>query len=151
MIEKVYKHDFVRNMKALDACMACGYPEKLHANMREAPTEMTSLREIKDKLDELLAILKGNDVWPGLDKRSDNLFVLQATNFAELAESQGKLLARLDAMDAGLHETAMRNHQQLRKELGDEIEKVEVLLLRVLARPPRKASKKARRAVGKVR
>lgn len=67
------------------------------------------------------------------------------TKLDALAESQGKLLARLDAMDAGLHETAMRNHQQLRKELGDEIEKVEVLLLRVLVRPPRKASKKARR------
>lgn len=30
-----------------------------------------------------------------------------------LAESQGKLLARMDAIDSGLHETAMRNHQQI--------------------------------------
>ena len=42
--------------------------------------------------------------------------------FNALAESQGKLLARLDALDAGLHETAMRNHQQIMAALKEILE-----------------------------
>lgn len=57
----------------------------------QPPTEMTSLTQIKDKLDAIKEQLR--------------------------------------AMDAGLHEAAMRNHQQVLAQF----------------RPPRKASKKARR------
>lgn len=64
---------------------------------KSKPTEMTSLTQIKDKLDAIKEQLR--------------------------------------TMDAGLHETAMRNHQQVLAQF----------------RPPRKARKKARSAVGKAR
>lgn len=82
-----------------------------------APTEMTSLREIKDKLDDLKAGILS-------------------------------IKEQLRTMDAGLHETAMRNHVQLldgQKNLGGRMDLAFDILGGALSKQPRKARKKARR------
>lgn len=102
----------------------------------EPPTEMTSLREIKDKLDAIQMALISPDGLFSYRQRIEK-------KLDALAESQGKLLARLDALDAGLHETAMRNHQQVLARLMEI--RLDTNLKWSPVRPPRKASKKARR------
>ena len=94
--------------------------------------------------------------------------------FVELSTAVADLNKRLDALDAGLHETAMRNHQQIRAELDNatdakcdritleaaikhHLNKADAFLkLMTIPAPPRKARNKARRqradsAVGKER
>lgn len=93
----------------------------------EVPTEMTSLKEIKAKLDVLL-----NYQEPPFDERHRVLVEkLNAILKEQQQECQRqdntavhvcKLLdaikEQLRTLDAGLHETAMRNHQQLRSDIA---------------------------------
>ena len=106
---------------------------------------MITLDRLEQKLDalaesqgKLLAALYDNE----LDFNASQRFV-------ELFTAVGDLSKRLDAMDAGLHETAMRNHQQVLARLMEI--RLDTNLKWSPAKPPRKASKKARRAVGKAR
>jgi len=131
-------------------------------NISKQPTEMKSLRDIKDKLDGVLEVLcdsthrqrfeADRERWLKHIERGERLFdgaESLSIKLDAIAESQGKLYSALDGLNAGIAQELGELRNFLNLEIprcvnlhtGWQIER----LIGMLAKPPRKRAAKRRR------